>query len=62
MAESGIPPNEGAALTGHDELTWWKSYVQPRKDAHARRENIAKLTAFGVGVNPEVDQTLTSTD
>ena len=66
VAESGIPPNEGAALTGHDELTWWKSYVQPRKDAQARRENIAKLTAFGVGVNPEVDaevdQRLTNLD
>jgi site-specific recombinase XerC len=38
VAESGIPPNEGAALTGHDELMCWKSYVQLRKDAQARRE------------------------
>jgi hypothetical protein len=45
----------------HDLQTWWKSYVQPRKDAQARRENIAKLTAFGVGV-PEVDQKLTNPD
>jgi integrase len=60
VAESGVPPNEGAALTGHDERTWWRSYVQPRRDAQARRENVAKLTAFGLGVRPEVDQRLTS--
>ena len=50
VAESGIPPNEGAALTGHDEQTWWRSYVSPRRDAQARRENVAKLTALGLGV------------
>ena len=50
VAESGIPPNEGAALTGHDEQTWWRSYVQPRHDAQARRENVAKLTERGLGV------------
>lgn len=52
VAESGIPPNEGAALTGHDEQTWWRSYVSPRRDAQARRENVAKLTALGLGVRP----------
>ena len=62
VAESGIPPNEGAALTGHDEQTWWRSYVQPRRDGQARRDNIAKLTAFGLGVRPEVDQRLTKSD
>jgi integrase len=50
VAESGVPPNEGAALTGHDEQTWWRSYVQPRRNAQARRENVAKLTVFGLGV------------
>jgi integrase len=62
VAESGIPPNEGAALAGHDEQTWWRNYVQPRRDAQARRDSIAKLTAFGVGVRPEVDQKLTNRD
>jgi len=62
VAESGIPPNEGAALTGHDEQTWWRSYVSPRRDAQSRRENVAKLTALGFGVRPEVDQRLTSAD
>jgi hypothetical protein len=56
VAESGSPPNEGAALTGRDEQTWWRSYVSPRRDAQARRENVAKLTALGLGVRPEVDQ------
>jgi hypothetical protein len=56
VAESGIPPNEGAALTGHDEQTWWRSYVSPRRDAQSRRENVAKLTALGFGLRPEVDQ------
>src|SRR4029077_2591975 len=62
VAESGVPPNEGAALTGHDEQTWWRSYVSPRRDAQARRENVAKLTALGLGVRPEVDQRLTRAD
>jgi hypothetical protein len=53
VAESGIPPDEGAALTGHDEQTWLRSYVQPRRDGEARRENVANLTAFGPGVRPE---------
>jgi hypothetical protein len=62
VAESGIPPNEGAALTGHDEQTWWRSYLSPRREAQARHENIAKLVARGLGVRPEVDQRLTTTD
>ena len=62
VAESGVPPNKGAALTGHDEQTWWRSYVQPRRDAQARRENVAKLTALGLGVRREVDQRLTRPD
>ena len=62
VAESGIPPNEGASLTGHDEQTWWRNYVQPRRDSQSRKDNIARLTAFGVGVRREVDQRLTSPD
>lgn len=49
-----------AALTGHTEAVWWKSYVQPRRDAESRRENIEKMTARGLGVLGEVDQRLTS--
>ena len=60
VAESGIPPNEGAALTGHDERTWWRNYVQPRRDAESRRDSVEKLAAFGVGVRPVVDQKLTN--
>lgn len=60
VAESDIAPNEAAALTGHDLQTWWKSYVQPRKDAQSRKEFVKKLTARGLGVQPEVDQKLTS--
>lgn len=60
MAESDVPPNEAAALTGHTEAVWWKSYVQPRRDAESRRENIQKMTARGLGVRPEVDPRLTS--
>jgi hypothetical protein len=48
------------ALTGHTEAVWWKSYVQPRRDAESRRENIEKMTARGLGVLGEVDQRLTS--
>jgi integrase len=51
-----IPPSEAAALTGHDERVRWKHYVQPRRDEQSRREIIAKLTARGLGVRPEVDQ------
>jgi site-specific recombinase XerC len=36
VAESEIPPNEGAALTGHDLQSWWKNYVQPRRDRQSR--------------------------
>jgi integrase len=50
MAESDVPPNEAAALTGHTEAVWWKCYVQPRRDAESRRENIQKMTARGLGV------------
>jgi integrase len=59
VAESGIPPNEGAALTGHDLQTWWKNYVQPRRDRQSRADSVAKLTALGLGVHLEVDQRLT---
>ena len=53
VAESGISPNEAAAaLTGHTEAVWWKSYVQPRRDAQARRDNVAILAANGIGVRP----------
>ena len=52
VAESGISPNEAAALTGHTEAVWWKSYVQPRRDARARRDNVAILAANGIGVRP----------
>jgi hypothetical protein len=41
---------------GHDERVWWTHYVQPRRDAQSRREIVAKLTARGLGVRPEVDQ------
>jgi len=34
--------------------------VQPRRDAPARRDNVAKLTAKGLGVRAEVGQRLTS--
>jgi hypothetical protein len=57
---SDIAPNEAAALTGHDLQTWWKSYVQPRKDEQSRKEFVKKLTARGLGVQPEVDQRLTN--
>jgi len=60
VAESGVPPNEGAALTGHDEMTWWRDYVQPRRDAQSRRDNIAALAANGIGIRAEVDQRLTN--
>ena len=50
MAESDVPPNEAAALTGHTEAVWWKSYVHPRRDAESRRENIQRMTARGLGV------------
>jgi DNA-binding MarR family transcriptional regulator len=43
-------------LTGHDERVWWKHYVTPRRDEQSRREVVAKLTARGLGVRPEVDQ------
>jgi len=59
VAESGIPPNEGAALTGQDLQTWWKNYVQPRRDRQSRADSVAKLTALGLGVHLEVDQRLT---
>lgn len=53
VAEPGISPNEAAAaLTGHTEAVWWKSYVQPRRDAQARRDNVAILAANGIGVRP----------
>jgi integrase len=61
LAESDIAPNEAAALTGHDLQTWWKNYVQPRKDAQSRREFVETLTARGLGISPEVDQRLTNT-
>jgi integrase len=54
--DPSIPPSEAAALTGHDERVWWTHYVQPRRDAQARREIVAKLTARGLGVRPQVDQ------
>jgi site-specific recombinase XerC len=60
VAESDIAPNEAAALTGHDLQTWWKNYVQPRKNAQSRKEFVRKLTARGLGVQPEVDQRLTN--
>ena len=52
-------PIEGAALTGRDEQTWWRSYVQPRRDAESRHGIVSRLTARGIGVRPEVDQRLT---
>ena len=57
--DSQISPVEGAALTGHDEQTWWRNYVQPRRDAESRHGIISRLTARGIGVRPEVDQRLT---
>jgi integrase len=52
IAESGIPPAEAAALTGHTEAVWWRDYVQPRRDAQSRSEIVATLTARGIGVEP----------
>lgn len=60
VAESDVPSNEAAALTGHTEAVWWKSYAQPRRDAESRRENIQRMTARSLGVRGEVDQRLTS--
>jgi integrase len=40
IAESSIPPNEGAALTGHDLQTWWKSSVRPRLDKQSRADSV----------------------
>jgi hypothetical protein len=57
--DSEISPAEGAALTGHDEQTWWRNYVQPRRDAESRHGIVARLAARGIGVRPEVDQRLT---
>jgi site-specific recombinase XerD len=57
--DSKISPVEGAALTGHDEQTWWRNYVQPRRDAESRHGIVSRLTARGIGVRPEVDQRLT---
>jgi hypothetical protein len=57
--DSEISPAEGAALTGHDEQTWWRNYVQPRRDAESRHGIVTRLTARGIGVRPEVDQRLT---
>ena len=51
-----IPPVEAASLTGHDERVWWKHYVTPPRDEQSRREVVAKLTARGLGVRPDVDQ------
>jgi hypothetical protein len=48
VVESDIPPNDGAALTGHDLQTWGKNYVQPRKDAQSRKEIVHKFTARGL--------------
>jgi site-specific recombinase XerD len=47
-----ISPAEGAALTGHDEQTWWRSYVQPRRDAESRSAIVNRLSARGIGVRP----------
>jgi integrase len=47
MAESEVPPDDAAALTGHTEAVGWKCYVQPRRDAESRRENIEKMTSRG---------------
>ena len=52
VAESDIAPNEAAALAGHDIQTWWKTYVQPRRDTQSRKEFVEKLTARGLGVQP----------
>jgi hypothetical protein len=60
VAESGIPPNERAALTGHDLQTWWKNYVQPRRGKQSRSDSVEKFTALGLGVRPEVDHRLTN--
>jgi integrase len=60
VAESDISPNEAAALTGHDLQTWWNTYVQPRKDAQSRKDFVQKLTARGLGVQPQVDHRLTN--
>jgi integrase len=60
VAESDIPPNEAAALTGHDLQTWWNNYVQPRRDEQSRKEIVKKLTARGLGIRREVDQRLTN--
>jgi len=60
MAESDVPPNEASGTHGTHRAVWWKSYVQPRRDAESRRENIEKMTARGLGVLGEVDQRLTS--
>jgi hypothetical protein len=47
-------------LTGHTEVVWWTSYVQPRRDAESRRASIKKMTARSLGVRNEVDQRLTT--
>jgi integrase len=60
VAESDISPADAAALTGHDERTWWRFYVQPRRDEQARHEIVAKLTARGLGLQPQVDSGLTN--
>jgi integrase len=48
--ESGIAPADAAALTGHDEQTWWRNYVQPRRDAESRQEIVDRLAERGIGV------------
>jgi hypothetical protein len=40
--------------------TWWKNYVQPRRDKQSRSDSFDKLIALGLGVRLEVDQRLTS--
>ena len=50
--DSEIAPAEAAALTGHDELTWWRNYVQPRCDAESRRSIVDRLAERGIGVRP----------
>jgi site-specific recombinase XerD len=59
VAESGISPNEAAALTGHTEAVWWKSYVQPRRDARLAATTSPSSPRTG-SVYDRVDRGLTS--
>ena len=50
--DPGIAPADAAALTGHDEQTWWRNYVQPWRDAESRQGIVDRLAERGIGVRP----------